>query len=595
MTQHAPIPKNEDERLQALRELCLLDTPRDPAFDQMTALAAKVFDTPIALISLVDEGRQWFKSQLGIEARETPRSQAFCAYALDRTEPLVVLDTWQDARFVDNALVTGSPHLRFYAGAPLVTGGGMCLGTFCVLSPTPRKEFSAAQSDQLCHFARLAMMRIETLRSIGYVDPLTQLSNRTRFLEDVALWINDVPTDERRLYAVGVDVCCASYFQKMQAAFGSGYAEGFLLAASRRIAHSLAPAPAYRIDGTVFACVLMAKDDADLAEQLRAMHAQFSANLEHQDIPHAPQVRLGAVELAAQANIADTARALGVAIGHAHSGRRSWSIYHAQLDAAQQRAFRILAAIPAALSSTGQLQLYYQPRVDLGDGSCTGVEALLRWTHPDLGIISPAEFIPLAEKTALIREISAWVLRDGLDQAERWQNAGHRFTVSLNVSALDLENGAFADLLTTLLAKHRVDPALIEIEFTESAIADDPAPVREQLLRLRDLGLQIAIDDFGAGYSNLGYLKQIPATTLKIDQSFVRMLPTDMHDVTIVCSIIQLGHEFGHRVVAEGIETAQAHHLLSSWNCDEGQGYWIARPMPAQQLLDWIANYPPPP
>lgn len=594
MIHQAPVPRNEVQRLKALRELCLLDTPRDPAFDLMTTLAAKVFGTPIALISLVDEGRQWFKSQLGIEPRETPRSQAFCAYALDRTEPLVVLDTWEDARFADNALVTGSPHLRFYAGAPLVTAGGMCLGTFCVLSPMPRTEFGAAQADQLRHFARLAMMRIETLRSIGYVDPLTQLSNRTRFLEDVALWMNEAPADARRLYAVAVDVCGASYFQQMQAAFGSNYAEGFLLAASRRIGQSLAPAPVYRIDGTVFACVLAAEDDTGLADQLRAMHAQFSASLEHQDIPHAPQMRLGAVELAAQANIADTARALGAALGHARTSRRPWSIYHAQLDVAQQRAFRILAAIPAALASADQLQLHYQPRVDLGKGTCTGVEALLRWTHPVLGVISPAEFIPLAEKTALIREISAWVIRAALEQAERWQNAGHRFTVSLNVSALDLENDAFADLLMKLLTKHRVDPALIEIEFTESAIADDPAPVREQLMRLRDLGIQIAIDDFGAGYSNLGYLKEIPASTLKIDQSFVRVLPADMHDVIIICSIIRLGHEFGHRVVAEGIETAQAYHLLSSWDCDEGQGYWIARPMQAEQLLDWIKNYLPP-
>lgn len=593
MTFTPPIPRTEAERLAALRELCLLDTPRDPAFDQMTLLASHVFGTSMALISLVDEGRQWFKSRMGLDARETPRSQAFCAYALFGTEPLIVLDTWQDERFANNPLVTGSPGLRFYAGAPLVTAGGLCLGTFCVLDGAPRADFGAAQVAQLRHFARLAMMRIETLRSIGYADPLTQLPNRTRFLEDAALWLNDGPEDGRQLFAVAIDVCGPAYLEQMQAAFGGDYADGFLVAVARRLAQGLGPAPVYRIDNTVLACVLAAEHPAALEEQLRALHLRFSAPCEHQGIPHAPAVTLGAVALAtgaAQPPVADTARALGAALAHARAAHRSWAVYHPQLDAAQQRAFRILAAIPGALAGAGQLQLHYQPRVDLADGACIGVEALLRWNHPQLGAISPAEFIPLAEKTALIGDITAWVLRAALAQAELWQAAGRRLTVSLNVSALDLVTPVFADLLAQLLAQHRVDPALLEIEFTESAVADDPLSVGVQLRRLRTLGVQIAIDDFGMGYSNLGYLKQIPATTLKLDQSFVRALPADMHDVTIICAMIRLGHEFGHRVVAEGIETARAYELLAGWGCDEGQGYWIARPMPAAQLDDWLAD-----
>ncbi|MET0320858.1 MAG: sensor domain-containing phosphodiesterase [Duganella sp.] len=590
MTFTPPVPRTETERLAALREVCLLDTPSDPAFDQMTLLASRVFGTSMALISLVDEGRQWFKSRLGMDVRETPRSQAFCAYALHSTAPLIVLDTWQDARFADNPLVTGSPGLRFYAGAPLITSGGLCLGTFCVLDATARDDFGPAQVEQLTHFARLAMMRIETLRSIGYADPLTQLPNRTRFLEDVGLWLNDIPDDGRRLYAVAVDVCGPVYLQQMQDAFGNDYADAFLLAAAQRLALGLGPAPVYRIDSTVLACVLAAEHEAALEDQLRALQLRFGAPCEHQGIPHAPPVTLGALALAADGNGADTARALGAALTHARAAHKPWAIYHPQLDARQQRAFRILAAIPAALAADGQLQLHYQPRVDLADGACTGVEALLRWTHPELGAIHPGEFIPLAEKTALIGDITAWVLDAALAQAARWHADGLRLTVSLNVSALDLSGPAFADRLTALLERHRVDPALLEIEFTESAVADDPFSVGAQLRRLRDLGVQIAIDDFGTGYSNFSYLKQIPATTLKLDQSFVRDLPADMHDVTLTCSMIRLGHEFGHRVVAEGIETAQAYDLLATWGCDEGQGYWIARPMPSAQLALWLAQ-----
>lgn len=594
MIQQPPLPKNEVERLSALRSLCLLDTPSDPALDMMTALAASTFDLPIALVSLVDEGRQWFKSKVGLEVRETPRSQAFCAYALLSTEPMVVLDTLQDERFVDNPLVTGAPYLRFYAGVPLITSAGICLGTFCVMGPEPRTGFGSAQRDQLQHFARLAMMRMETVRNIGFVDALTRLPNRVRFQEDISLWMKELPEAPRQLYAVAIDVCGISYFQRMRTAFGSEYADGFLKAAAGRIAEALTPAPVYRVDSTVLACTLEADDDAGLSAQLAAMHGKFSRMIEHRDIPHAPQVVIGAVSLATQANTVDTTRALGSALNHARSQRIASAIYHSALDVAQQRAFRILAAIPEALASDGQLHLHYQPRLDMADGACLGVEALLRWTHPELGVVSPAEFIPLAEKTALIRDITAWVLNAALAQAERWQAAGHRFSVSINVSAVDLDGGAFVDSLTSVLARHQVDPAMIEIEFTESAMSTHPLSVGEQLRRVRALGLQIAIDDFGAGYSGLTYLKQIPATTLKIDQSFVRALPADPDDVTIICAIISLGHSFGHRVVAEGIETAQVYRLLRSWGCDEGQGYWIAKPMACDDLLEWLSSYTPP-
>ena len=586
----SPAPKDEAERLAALHKLCLLDTPADPDFDQMTLLATHVFGTPIALISLVDEGRQWFKSKVGIKARETPRSQAFCAYALHSSKPMVVLDTKLDSRFSENVLITGAPNLRFYAGAPLITSAGFCLGTFCVLDFVPRQEFTSLQMEQLCQFARLAMLRIETLQTIGYSDPLTELPNRTRFLEDVSFWLKELPQDGTCLYAAAFDICGTSYFQRMQAAFGSDYADGFVKTAARRIIHTLLPAPAYRIDTTVFACVLRATDHTDLTAQLDVMRVKLSAKIEFQGIPHAPPIVISSAQLVAQEGNVDTARALGAALSHARSHRLPWAIYHPDLNKIQHRAFCILAAIPAALASDDQFELYYQPRVDMGEGKCNGVEALLRWKHPELGMISPAEFIPLAEKTALIRDITVWVLRKVLLQAENWQATGYRFTVSMNVSALDLDSASFATLLTAMLNTHHVMPDLIEIEFTENALVNDPVAVQAQLQRLRRLGVKIAIDDFGAGYSNLAYLKHVPATTLKIDQSFVRSLPDNMNDIKIICSMIRLGHEFGHRVVAEGIETFQSYELLNSWGCDEGQGYWIARPMPPKQLLSWLSN-----
>lgn len=590
MIQTPPLPINESERLAALHALCLLDTPSDAALNELTALAATVFGVPIALVSLVDEGRQWFKARVGMPMQETPRSQAFCAYALERTEPLVIPDTRRDARFVDNPLVTATPHVRFYAGAPLLTASGLCLGTFCLMDREPRLDFDAAQSAQLRQFARLAMLRINTLRDIGYVDTLTQLPNRTRYLEDLGIWLAERGHGERQLSAVAIDICGTPYFEQMQAAFGSSYADGFIEQTARGVMAALAPKPVYRVDQTIFACVLEAPDDASLSTQLIALQTELSCGTDYQGIPHAPQVVTGAVRLATQASLDDTTRSLRAALSHARAQRLAAAIHHPDLSATQRRAFEILASIPAALDDRHQLQLHYQPKVHTASGACAGFEALLRWTHPRLGQVNPAQFIALAEKTALIRTITTWVMHAALAQAEQWQAEGHRFTLSFNISAVDLDNGLFADALTSALTRYRVDPALLEVEFTESAMAGDPHVVYLQLQRIRSLGLQIAIDDFGSGYSNLAYLKQVPATALKIDQSFIRPLVNGSSDATIIAAIIKLGHQFGHRIVAEGVETQEVYELLREWGCDEVQGYWIAKPMAAQEVPGWLAQ-----
>ncbi|WP_432377378.1 sensor domain-containing phosphodiesterase [Duganella sp. P38] len=568
-----------------------MDTPDDPAFDALTSLAAKIFGVPIALVSLVDEGRQWFKSRIGVKPRQTPRSQAFCAYALHNRDPLVVLDTLQDERFSSNALVTAEPYMRFYAGAPLITNNGMCLGTLCIIDVAPRTSFSAAHLDQLQHLAAIIMMRIETLRSIGYVDQLTMLPNRVRFLEDLGLWMKELAVPDappRHLSAVALDVCGAAYFQEMAAALGGDYADGYLQTAQANIVVALAPAPVYRIDMTVFGCVIEAEDDGALAAELEILQTMFSNPIEYQGIPHAPPVVTGAARLHAGGAATEVARTLSSTLAQARGQQAGSGIYQQVLDAEQQRAFRILAAIPEALASAGQLALHYQPRVCLRTGRCVGVEALLRWSHPVLGAVSPAEFIPLAEKTALMRQMTAWVLRTALSQAEAWQRSGLGICVALNVSALDLDYGDFAGHLGQHLKARALDPSLVEVEFTESALCRTPERLKAQLTELRALGVQVAIDDFGAGYSNLSYLKQIPATALKIDQSFVRALPDNEHDETLVRSMITLGHDFGHRVVAEGVESEEVYRLLASWGCDEGQGYWIARPMLAPEFAAWL-------
>ncbi|WLA09979.1 sensor domain-containing phosphodiesterase [Xanthomonas translucens] len=584
-----PLPPDESKRLATLRQLCLLDTPPDRVFDLITQLASRTLRAPIALVSLVDEQRQWFKSRVGLDAAQTPRSQAFCAHAIHSPELLVVTDARQDPRFRDNPLVTGPPFIRFYAGAPLMLADGTGLGTLCVIDTEPRSEFDAPSRQTLQQLRDLVLMRIETLRNTGLVDALTGLSNRSRFNEDMTMWLSLQAVNQHDA-CVAIDVCGTEYFRDMVKALGWEYAEGYLLATRDRLLQALDGLPAYRIDTSSFAFVVQGNDPAQLALHCERVCSAFAQAIEHQGIPHAATPSLGAVRLDGALSANHTLRSLTTAVDIARQRGLPWSLYERSHDASQRNAFRILAALPEALDAREQLSLHYQPRVSLRSGECVGVEALLRWQHPLLGNVAPNDFIPLAEKTALMSRVTTWVLQAGIAQAALWQRQGHRFSVSLNVSAVDLERADLIATLRELLAQHALEPGRIEIEFTESAMIRHPQRVAEQLQEISAMGVKIAIDDFGSGYSNLSYLKRIPANALKIDQSFVRSLPDSRKDCMIVPSMIRLGHDFGQQVVAEGIESEQIYDMLREWGCDEGQGYWIARPMPAAALETWLAT-----
>lgn len=584
-----PPPVAESDRLASLRRLCLLDTPADPGFDLITQLAARTLHAPISLISLIDEQRQWFKSRIGLDVAQTPRDQAFCAHALHSPELMVVPDAQEDPRFRDNPLVTGPPFIRFYAGAPLLLADGAGLGTLCVIDTQPRHAFDAEQRRILQTLRDLALMRIDTLRNAGYVDALTGLPNRSRFSEDLDLWLS-LQSPAQRDVGVAIDVCGSDYFRDMVKALGWEYAEGYLLAARDRVAAALDGLPLYCIDTTSFALVMDGRDEARLARCCMRICNGLSDAIEHQGIPHTATPSIGAVRLDGALSANHTLRSLTTAVDMARQRGLPWSLYERSHDASQRNTFRILAALPEALAAHGQLSLHYQPRVNLHSGACVGVEALLRWEHPLLGKIAPNDFIPLAEKTALMSQLTAWVLQAGIAQAARWQHRGYGFGVALNVSAVDLEQPGFVAALRELLDRHALEPGRLEVEFTESAMIRHPQRVAEQLDAISALGVRIAIDDFGTGHSNFSYLKSIPASALKIDQSFIRPLPHCRKNGTIVPSMIRLGQDLGQQVVAEGIESQEIYQLLRQWGCDEGQGYWIARPMPAAALEEWLTT-----
>ena len=583
----APIPINEAQRQLQVTQLCRLDTTPDEVFEHIVSMVAAYFQAPIALISIVDEQRQWFTARVGLLAQETPRQDSFCAYAILANEPFQVLDATRDARFQDNPLVTGEPGIRFYAGMPLVTPEGLGLGSLCIIDTQPRRAMTPQELSMLEHFAKLTMARILTLRRTNFIDASTGLLNRSRLEDDVA---RAASTSQSNVLVVA-DVIGPMLLNDIIKVLGHSFAQALMLRMKQTLQAQLPdPCGLYCISPSRFAFLIPDGPSGELTQLYDRIIAAFDAPVQCNSIPIKTQIGLGVLPLHSGVLEQDWLRLAITSADDARDRDIGWSPYESRLDAVQQRAFTLLSGLAEALHGDGQLRLVYQPRISLDDGRCTSVEALLRWDHPTLGAIGPAEFIPLAEKTALIRELSLWVAEQAVLQAAAWQRQGARFKVAINVSASDLDSPAFANRFIELLNSQHIDPTSLEVEFTESALMRNPGEVSHQLQRLRSLGVEVAIDDFGTGYSNWTYLRDLPASTVKLDQSFIRNLSDDEKDRRLVRTIIDLAKRLELRVVAEGIETKAICELVAQWGCDEGQGYYIARPMAPELLLGWTAQ-----
>lgn len=266
------------------------------------------------------------------------------------------------------------------------------------------------------------------------------------------------------------------------------------------------------------------------------------------------------------------------------NGRNTYAFFEQEMTARAIARQSIEASLRLALERQ-EFVLHYQPKINLLSGTIVGIEALVRWQHPQRGLLIPADFVPVAEDSGLILPLGRWVLREACRQARAWQAAGlPPVSIAVNTSALEFRAGDFLEYVRATLAEARLEPGYLELELTESVLMRDAAAADSVLNALADLGVRLAVDDFGTGYSSLSYLRQFPVNTLKIDQSFVKQITSNPDDAAIVSAVISMGKSLKKRVIAEGVETAEQAAFLLAQHCDEGQGDFFGRPVDAEAL-----------
>jgi len=578
------LPSHEEARLDALHRLELLDTPPSEAFDRITRMAAQLFNLPIAAVSLTDSDRQWFKSKVGVTHDSIPRLRAPCATVADTAGVLVVPDLLEDDHFRDSGLAEGG--IRFYAGAPLNTSEGYCLGAMCVLGTQPR-QVTAAESQALQDLATMVMAQIELQHALGRVDPVSGLPNRNQFISDFTDIELAGQAGDMRLAAL-VSLASPQELSEAQQVMGSGYLDEMVRNAVPQLRVGGA-GKIYHVASTEFA--FFAPPGVTLETFRSQLQSWLDARASYGQARFITTTTVGIAPFTVgHTEGLDLLRNMHSAAHDALAAERCVRVFSSEHDAILQRRFWLVNAFGAALESRNQLHLVYQPKVGLNDGACASVEALLRWSHPEQGPISPGEFIPVIEATSLARATTEWVLAAAMRQMVVWRQDGIALQVAVNVSAANLEERDFCDRVLQLLQRHGLPPSSLAIELTESALMRNPKVAQATLERLGRAGVQLAIDDFGTGYSSLSYLQSLPANVVKIDQSFMRNLADDERRRALVGTMIKLSHDLGHKVVAEGVETVEVEDFLRAAGCDEVQGYLHARPLAPNALAEWLAG-----
>ena len=434
---------------------------------------------------------------------------------------------------------------------------------------------------------------MRTLQWRAEHDELTGLPNRFLLFERLEQAIAAV---QRYHGTLAVGMLDLDGFKLINDRYGHAIGDRLLVAVADRLKQFMRGEDTVaRLGGDEFVLVLRVRDTEELESAMRRILSTLSSVYTIDDIGIHISASIGVTRYPNDNEDTETLlRHADQAMYKAkQSGRDCFYLFDISLDKKDKMAFETVMRVSQALHN-GELCLYYQPKVNLNSGAVIGFEALLRWQHPQEGLIPPLDFLPLVEQTDLIVEIGEWVIDQALNQIGRWAALGHTWSVSVNIAALHFQRADFTETLKSLLACHpNVAPQMLDIEIVESVVLENILHVSKHLIACQDLGVTFSLDDFGAGYSSLSYLKQLPTQSIKIDQSFIRHILDDKDSLVLTKAIIGLAKSFNREVIAEGVETVEQAVLLMQLGCDVAQGYGIAKPMPVEQVPRWMAQFVP--
>lgn len=605
------LPVDEEGRLAELYELSILDTEPESDFDDITELARRIAGTDLAIISLVDRDRQWFKSCAGAEfgQSQTPRSIAICSRTILQREPLIIPDALADPRFADNPLVCGDPGIRFYAGFPLISASGHALGSLCAISRTPH-QLGEEQMDSLRRLASLAIQHLTVVRrqakaagstgqqrmesllptqSRSGLGSLERLISRDQFLRMLELILAmEVGT------TFALMRCRFRDYDRVNATLGALTAEEFMNEGARRVLASLPRGSSVARFADSEFVVLLPFDMADqdirhVADRIQALTGQIYRSGQE---TLAMGVSIGIAVYRqnydnVEAILADTSMALRTALQAAGSAYR---FIDPETRVVARESYRLESDLREAIESKA-LDTYLQPIVDLGTGEPIGFEALARWDRGD-EVLPPSLFIPMLSESGITGELDLLIIEKALAAVPllALPIPQRSMTMSVNLSGILLEA---PDLRARLLALIDDNPLplgwVLQVELLEDAFQDTSPSFEQFLNHLFERRVAIVIDDFGTGYSSLARLITLPLQGVKVDRVFVRRLDeAGESQRTLLRTMVSMLNDLGLSITAEGVESDSQRGWLQANGVSKAQGYLFHRPLPISEAIELL-------
>lgn len=448
--------------------------------------------------------------------------------------------------------------------------------------------------------ARQVKVKQQYLEFAAHHDPLTHLPNRLMFDDALKKTVRNAINEDRNFAVFLVDLDNFKHFNDQ---YGHLIGDKMVTEVANRLRTQVSDVDVVaRLDGDEFVVLAQNIHEVSTTENIaRRIMSVISEPYEYQGFTLKTVASVGIArfpddvlvsaeeELLGEEIVNNATVALQEAKGH---GRGQFLLFTEKMRSKLTNRISMEQDLKIALLEN-QFEVVYQPKINIHTKQCTGAEALVRWNHPENGLVSPEDFVPVAEETGLIIELGEWILRTACTKMRNLQVLGYTgLTVAVNISAVQFTDGNLLPMVTKALKDTKLDPGLLELEITESAIMHDPAEVIRSLHKLSKHGMKLAIDDFGTGYSSLAYLKKFPVDTLKIDKAFITDVSSDNDDVAIVEAILGLGKHFNMQVVAEGIEEEAQLEFLKAQGCDIAQGYFISKPLSAEQYTQWLHRWP---